>query len=107
MSEHPPETAPDPTTGPDPKTGQPPERLRFFDRPGNVKRTLGALYAICALALAFEFVVERHGGHPWEALFGFHALYGFVVCVTLVLTAKELRKIVMRSEEYYDGDGDA
>ncbi len=100
MSEQPPETAPDTTTG------QSPERLRFFDRPGNVKRTLAALYAICGLALGFEFVVDRHVVHPWEALFGFHALYGFVVCVTLVLTAKELRKIVMRSEEYYDGDGD-
>ena len=92
---------------PESPTDQSPERLRFFDRPGNVKRTLGALYAICALALGFDFFIERHASHPWEGLFGFHALYGFVVGVTLVLTAKELRKIVMRSEDYYDGDGDA
>ena len=101
MSENTPDRAPEASTD------QSPERLRFFDRPGNVKRFLGALYAICALALGFEFFIERHVSHPWEELFGFHALYGFVVCVTLVLTAKELRKIVMRSEDYYDGDGDA
>jgi hypothetical protein len=101
MSEHPPETATDDATG------QSPERLRVFDRPGNVKRTLAALYAVCGIAFGLEFVVGRHVLHPWEALFGFHAVYGFVACVTLVLVAKELRKFIMRPEEYYDGDGDA
>ena len=33
---------------------------------------------------------------------GFYGIYGFVGCVFLVLAAKELRKLVMRSEDYYD-----
>jgi hypothetical protein len=40
--------------------------------------------------------------HPWEGFFGFYALYGFVACVLLVLLAKEMRKLVMRDEDYYE-----
>jgi hypothetical protein len=32
----------------------------------------------------------------------FYGLYGFVSCVLLVVAAKELRKVLMRSEDYYD-----
>jgi hypothetical protein len=38
-------------------------------------------------------------------LFGFYALYGFVACVLLVLLAAEMRKLVMRDEDYYERDG--
>ena len=47
--------------------------------------------------LSFE-----HGELPVEGWFGFYALYGFVACVLLVLVAKQLRKILMRDEDYYD-----
>jgi len=33
---------------------------------------------------------------------GFYSLYGFVACVILVLLAKEMRKLVMRDEDYYE-----
>ena len=98
------EQSPAPTPkGTDGSSSKPP---RFFDNPRNVKRTLIVLYVVCAAALGLDFVVDRHIAHPWEGLFGFHALYGFAVCVTLVLVAKELRKILMRSETYYDGEDD-
>jgi hypothetical protein len=35
-------------------------------------------------------------------MFGFYAIYGFVACVLLVVIAKELRKLLMRDENYYD-----
>ena len=38
-------------------------------------------------------------------MWGFYAGYGFVACVLLVLIAKEMRKLLMRREDYYDGDG--
>jgi hypothetical protein len=37
-------------------------------------------------------------------VWGFYAIYGFVACVILVLVAKEMRKLVMRDEDYYDDD---
>lgn len=82
------------------------EKKYFFDKPRNVKLTLIALYILCGITLVFEFFVNRHLSHPWEQLFGFHALYGFVVCISLVLAAKELRKLLIRQENYYDGEDD-
>jgi hypothetical protein len=78
------------------------EKKHFYDNPKNIKRTIYALYAVCLLALLGDFVVYRHVDHPWEGLFGFYGIYGFVACVILVLVAKELRKILMRGEDYYD-----
>jgi hypothetical protein len=35
-------------------------------------------------------------------MFGFYSVYGFVACVLLVLLAKEMRKLLIRKEDYYD-----
>ena len=75
-----------------------------FDKPHNVRRVLHALYAISALLFIADFIIHRHVIHPWEQVWGFYALYGFVSCVVLVLLAKEMRKVVMRKEDYYDVD---
>jgi hypothetical protein len=78
------------------------EKKHIFDNPRNVRRVIHALYAACAISFLAEFFVSRHVDHPWEALFGFHAFYGFIACVLLVLAAKEMRKVLMRGEDYYD-----
>jgi hypothetical protein len=78
------------------------EKKHIFDNPRNVRRVIYALYAACVVSFVAEFFVSRHADHPWETLFGFHAFYGFVACVVLVLAAKEMRKVLMRGEDYYD-----
>jgi hypothetical protein len=80
------------------------EKQHLFDKPRNVARLLGGFYIICVILLALDFVVHRHAMYSWEHLPGFYALFGFVACVTLVLVAKQMRKVVMRKEEYYDVD---
>ena len=47
---------------------------------------------------------HKHGEVTAEYLFGFYGVYGFIGCVALVLAAKWLRTVVMRSEDYYDRD---
>ena len=79
------------------------DKRHIFDNPRNVRRLVYALFAVCALTFAADFFVERHVDHPWEALFGFYAVYGFVACILLVLVAKEMRKVLMRKEDHYDG----
>ena len=84
-----------------------PEKTHLFDRPRNVHRLLWIFFALCALLLGLDLLVHRHlsfaeGVFPVEGWFGFYAIYGFVACVLLVLTATQLRKVLMRREDYYD-----
>ena len=74
----------------------------IFDNPKNVKRVIHALVAVCVITFVLDFFVSRYVDHPWEGMFGFYAIYGFVVCMFLVLAAKEMRKVVRRKEDYYD-----
>ena len=84
------------------------DRRHVFDAPRNVRRVIRGLLAVCVLLVGLDLVLHRHIAHPWEGVFGFYALYGFVACVLLVLLAKEMRKLVMRDEDYYEKvDGDA
>ena len=78
------------------------EKQHIFDKPENVRRLLWLLYLSCALLLVADLFVHRHVDHAWESLWGFYALFGFVACVLLVLLAKQLRKLLMRPEDYYD-----
>jgi hypothetical protein len=80
-----------------------PRRSRYWlDDPRNVDRLVYGLYGICAVLILLDFFMERHSPFAIEHLFGFYGIFGFVACVGLVLAAKELRKAIMRPENYYD-----
>jgi len=81
-----------------------PDKPHMFDQPEGLRRLLRVFYAICAALLVADLVHHRHVVHAWEQLWGFYAVFGFVACVLLVLIAKEMRKVLMRSEDYYDAD---
>lgn len=74
----------------------------WFDKPENVSKMLKVFYVICALLVVADFIVHRHVYHDWENIPAFYAIYGFVGCTILVLIAKEMRKVLMRGEDYYD-----
>lgn len=74
----------------------------WLDKPSNVNRLVSWFYGLCGLALVIDPFVHKHGPFQLEHWWGFYGLFGFVACVALVLIAKELRKVLMRSEDYYD-----
>jgi hypothetical protein len=86
------------------------ERQHIFDNPRNVKRLIRIFFVTAAALLAVDLWFHRHGSFehspaefPQEHWFGFYGVYGFVACVLLVIVAKYvLRKLVMRSEDFYD-----
>ena len=78
------------------------KKRHIFDDPKNVKRVIHALYLACALSFVADLFIHRHVEHPWEGLFNFYSIYGFIGIVVLVLAAKQLRRIVLRKEDYYD-----
>jgi len=65
---------------------------------------LGAFFLISAGLLVADFFVDRYIEHPWENIKGFYPLWGLFGVAGLILAAKGLRRIVMRSEDYYDAD---
>ena len=80
------------------------EGTHIFDNPRNVKRVVHALWLLCAIAFALEFVVHRHADHPWEGLVLFYCWFGFGACFVLVELSKLLRRLVMRDEDFYEKD---
>ena len=78
------------------------EKRYWLDDLRNVDKIVYALYATCGLLLVIDPFVHKHGPFAIEHWFGFYGIFGFVACVALVLAAKQLRRILMRSEDYYD-----
>jgi hypothetical protein len=75
------------------------------------RRALIALHAFALLVvlieLAMPFSADGHGVERVHALeFPVsYAIYGFIACVVLVLLGRLLRRVVMRDERYYRGEG--
>ena len=80
------------------------DRPGWFDEPANVNKIVWALVAMCTASVLADFFYHKHTHYGFQGYVGFDAFYGFVSCVLLVLAAKQLRKILMRDEDYYDPD---
>jgi len=78
------------------------EKLYWLDNPRNVDRLVYVFYAVCAVVMAIDVFFPKHGPFALEHFFGFYGFYGFIACVVLVVLAKQLRRVLMRSEDYYD-----
>jgi len=78
----------------------------WIARQENTDKVWYGLVGLCVLLIVADAVYHsghaKHGYFDFETAVGFHAAYGFVAFLFVVLTGKELRKILMRSEDYYD-----
>ncbi len=59
------------------------------------------LAGLVILVLA-EMAVHKHPAFDWAGTYAFFAGYGLFSCLLLLLLARILRRLVMRSEDYYD-----
>ena len=78
------------------------EKRYWLDDPRNVDKVYYALLVVCALSAISDFFYVKQGHFAWEGWFNFHGWYGFICCFLLVLAAKQLRRVLMRKEDYYD-----
>ena len=76
----------------------------IFDNPRNVNLFLYGLYAACVLVTVLDFVIHKHPHFKEiETTFpNFYGVYGFIAFCFIVFAGKQLRKLVMRDEDYYD-----
>jgi len=79
-----------------------PERRYWLDDRKNVDKIYHALLVVCGGLMLADLFYDKHAKYMAEDWFGFYGFYGFVGCVFLVLAAKQLRRLLMRSEDYYD-----
>lgn len=79
----------------------------FFYREEVIRWILRIFYLCCAALLLADFFIHRHTITDIEKLPTFYGLYGFIACVILVVIAKWLRIILIRSEDYYDETEDS
>ncbi len=80
------------------------DKKYWLDKPGSVDKVYWTLCTVCALLVVADAFYDKHPHFAVESWFGFFALFGFVFSVGLVLSAKELRRFLMRKEDYYDDD---
>ena len=87
------------------------EAPRWLDDFENVKKVYRAVWIGCIVLLVAgeaALVAARanphgeHHGFGFESWPGFYSFFGFVACFALVLAAKQLRKLLMRDEDYYE-----
>jgi drug/metabolite transporter (DMT)-like permease len=78
------------------------DRKYWLDDPANVTKLYRGVWVVGVLLVALDVVLQRHDDLGFAETWGFYALYGFVGIVSLVLTAKGLRRLVKRPEDFYE-----
>lgn len=84
------------------------EKKYWLDEPKNIDKVYYAVLVVCVLVAIPDFfaladiLYQKHTAFEMEKLPVFYGLYGLISYVGLILVAKQWRKIVMRSEDYYD-----
>ena len=60
------------------------------------------LVVACAALFAADAFYHKHVVFEFEEWFGFFGLFGFFMSFALVLAAREMRKVLMKDEDFYD-----
>lgn len=83
------------------KTGNP-DKVYWLDKKENVAKIYYGLCALCGGLFLGDAFYHKHVEFTIESWFGFYGVYGFVGAFFLVLAAKQMRRVLMRPEDYYD-----
>jgi len=78
------------------------DKSYWLDRSENVTTLYRGLWAIGVVLVVLDLFLSRHESFDMASWSGFYAGYGFFACVILVLVAKQLRRVLMRPENYYE-----
>ncbi|TNE40057.1 MAG: hypothetical protein EP348_02755 [Alphaproteobacteria bacterium] len=80
----------------------------WLDDPKNIDKIFYAVLIVCiAISIPdifalFDLFYHKHLEFQFEEIPNFYGFYGLISYIGLVLIAKQLRKVLMRDEDYYD-----
>ena len=77
-------------------------KQNWFYKESSIKKLWIGSGIVLALTVVAEFFVKLHPHFEVESYFGFHAVYGFLACVVMVVFAKGLGYLIKRKDDYYD-----
>lgn len=78
------------------------KKTHWLDDPRNVRMLARGALAVLALTVLAELAITLHPHFEVDALFGFHALYGFLACAAMIIVAKLLGALLKRPDTYYE-----
>ena len=78
------------------------DRKYWLDDRQNITKVVWGLVILCGVLFVADAFYDKHPHFIAETYFGFFGIFGFVVCVGLVLAAKVMRILLKRGEDYYD-----
>ena len=78
-------------------------RTGWLERPGSIKKLFLSLLVVSAILILADLAYHKHAHYAVEEWFGFYAIFGFIAYSLIVGAGWIWRRLVMRSEDYYDG----
>lgn len=82
--------------------------MGYFDEPRNIARLRKVFYLSLGIVVILEFILIKREhielSPEYIAEFpAFHAIYGFIACVLIILVSKFIGHLwLMKEEDYYD-----
>lgn len=86
---------------PEASTEQTP-RLHWLVRKGTIRALWVIGLGFLAVLVYGDTYLTPHPHFAIDGTFGFHAWYGLVTCIAMVLVAKFLGRFISRKDTYYD-----
>ena len=77
-------------------------KKNWFYRKKTIKKLIVFSLIILGLLIFIEFFIILHPHFDVERIFEFHAIFGFLSCVALIIFAKLLGFLIKRKDDYYD-----
>jgi len=77
-------------------------KQNWFYRESSIKKIWIIALVILIIIVLIEVFIILHPHFKIEGLFAFHAVFGFVSCVGMIIFSKVLGFLIKRKDDYYD-----
>ncbi len=74
----------------------------WLEDPKKVQILIFTFVIFCAGLFFADFFYDRHPHFSADKVFGFYAIYGFLMFTFIIFASKVLRFFVIRSENFYE-----